>query len=89
MRRTSYVPLQQWHKREKTVHPNGYILVKVPEHPKSFRGGWYYEHRLVAEREMGRILPSWVTVHHINEDKTFNVWENLFPCSRLEHNLAS
>lgn len=88
MQASRYTPLERWSKRERCLSENGYVLVKVPEHPKAFGGGWYYEHRLVAERELGRVLPSWVTVHHISEIKTDNSWLNLFPCTRLEHNFA-
>lgn len=83
-----YIPLQKWHRREKCRNPNGYILVWVPEHPKAFNGGWYYEHRLAAEQSVGRILKTWETVHHISGDKTDNSWWNLFICSRKEHDLA-
>lgn len=83
-----YVPLTKWHKRERTINSNGYVLVWVPEHPKSFAGGWYYEHRLAAEKQHGRVLPTWATVHHINGDKTDNRRENLFVCTRSEHDKA-
>lgn len=80
-----YVPLAKWYNRDRKVNGNGYVLVWVPEHPKSFGGGWYYEHRLCAERDHGKVLPSWVTVHHISGDKTDNRPENLFACTRTEH----
>lgn len=83
-----YVPLTKWYKRERKVNSNGYVLVRVPEHPKAFGGGWYYEHRLCAERDLGRILPSWITVHHISGDKADNNPHNLFVCTRDEHDLA-
>lgn len=83
-----YRPLQQWSKRDRKINENGYVLVWVPEHPKSFGGGWYYEHRLVAEAHHGRVLPSWITVHHINKRKQDNFLLNLFACTRLEHNRA-
>lgn len=83
-----YTPLQKWNKRKLKVNENGYVLVYVPEHPKAFCGGWYYEHRLCAEKKMGQILPSWVTVHHINGDRRDNRPLNLFICSREEHNYA-
>lgn len=70
------------------MNENGYVLVHVPEHLKSFNGGWYYEHRLVAERMLGRVLKTLETVHHINEDKTNNDWLNLFVCTRREHDRA-
>ena len=83
-----YTPLQKWHVRNTKLNHNGYVLIWVPEHPKSFGGGWYYEHRLAAEKLAGRILASWETVHHISGDKKDNGWHNLFVCSRQEHNFA-
>lgn len=83
-----YVPLTKWYKREIKINGNGYVLVKVPEHPKAFGGGWYYEHRLCAERDAGKVLPTWVTVHHIDGNKTNNHPDNLFVCTRAEHDLV-
>ena len=65
---------------------NGYVLVDS-KHPKSF-GGQYFEHILVAEKHLGRYLKNWETVHHINEIKNDNRIENLFVCSRREHDKA-
>ena len=78
------VPL---HKRNKRISEEGYVLIYVPEHPKSFKG-WYYEHRLVLEQKMGRFLNKWETVHHINGNKQDNRLENLFPCSEYQHKKA-
>jgi len=50
------------------ISRNGYILVWVPEHPKAFAGGWYYEHVLVIEKEMDRMVKTNETIHHIDED---------------------
>lgn len=82
-----YTPIKFWTKRDRKISREGYILIKVPEHPKNFMG-WYYEHRLVIEKEIGRLIDGWETIHHINHDKTDNRLINLFLCSRLEHNKA-
>lgn len=83
-----YIPLRSWVKRDTKLNNKGYMLVYVPEHPKSFGGGWYYEHRLTVERSLGRLLESWETVHHINENKVDNFIDNLFLCSRVQHDYA-
>ena len=83
-----YTPLKDWTSRHRTVNDGGYVLIWVPEHPKSFDGGWYYEHRMVIERHKGHVLPSTHTVHHISERKTDCSLSNLFVCTRAEHDRA-
>lgn len=85
-RRTDYYePLACWADRETKQNRRGYILVFAPEHPRSFCGGWVYEHRLVMEAHLGRLLRKNETVHHINECKTQNILDNLFVCNEREH----
>lgn len=81
-----YKPIKNWSKKTKKSQ-DGYVLIQVPDHPKSF-GGWYYEHRLVIEKELDRILEDWETVHHINENKQDNRLKNLFLCTRPQHDKA-
>lgn len=88
MHKRIYRPIKDWSDRIYKLNSNGYVLIMCPEHPKSFLGGFYYEHRLVAEKHIGRILKSWETVHHISGDKTDNSLKNLFVCTRQEHDLA-
>ena len=91
----NYEPLQDWTGRAKRSHPSKkYICVYVPEHPRAFRISgegereWVYEHRLVAEASLGRILECGESVHHINEIKHDNRLCNLFVCDVEEHNKA-
>ena len=81
----NYNPINSWSDRESYQDRRGYVRVWVPEHPKAFKGGWYYEHRLVAERMVGRMLSRYSTVHHISRDKADNSERNLFICDETEH----
>lgn len=81
---TNYLPIRDWAGRARKLNCKKYVLIEVPEHPKSFNG-YYYEHRLVMERELGRIISSWESVHHLNECKTDNRVENLFLCHEDDH----
>jgi hypothetical protein len=82
-----YTPIRVWTKRDRRISREGYVLIRVPEHPKAFRG-FYYEHRLMIEKQLNRVIEDWETIHHINKDKTDNRLVNLFLCSRIEHNKA-
>ena len=79
------VPIE---KRKRKIGNEGYVLVYIPEHPKSFDGGWYYEHRLIVECNKKRFLDKWETIHHINGNKQDNRIENLFACTEYQHKKA-
>ena len=66
------------------IDDKGYIRVLKPEHPFN-NSGYVYEHRLVLEKELGRYLQTWETVHHINEVKLDNRPKNLFLTTIPEH----
>lgn len=66
------------------VDDKGYIRVLVPDHPFN-NNGYIYEHRLVAEKFLGRFLQTWETIHHINEVKIDNRWENFYLTTISEH----
>jgi hypothetical protein len=62
----------------RVIDPRGYVLVRVGvQHHLSDCRGYAYEHRLVAERKLGRRLRPGELVHHKNEKKTDNRFRNL------------
>lgn len=64
----------------------GYVQVLAPDHPATDARGYVYEHRLVAEQMLGRLLGRTEVVHHRNLIKTDNRPENLqVLASQTEH----
>lgn len=51
----------------------------------SVRGKMIWQHRYVAEQNLGRKLTDDEVVHHINGIKSDNRWENLIVYNRSEH----
>lgn len=68
----------------KYIDDKGYIRTLRPDHPFA-NAGYVYEHRLVAEAHLGRYLQPWETVHHINEVKLDNRWDNFYLTTPPEH----
>lgn len=61
----------------KTYHKAGYVMVRVPEHPRAKSGGYVFEHILIMEQMLGRRLLPGETVHHRNGIKDDNREKNL------------
>lgn len=70
----------------KSIASNGYVLVFVgKDHLLADVRGYAYEHRLIAQRKIGRPLRTGEHVHHIDGNKQNNHPENLEVLTAWEH----
>ena len=70
----------------KFLSPDGYVLIRKPEHPQANHLGYIFEHRYIMEQHIGRLLKPLEMVHHINNDRTDNRITNLMLCeNNAEH----
>ncbi len=61
----------------RTYHKAGYVMVRVPGHPRTRKHPYVFEHILVMEQQLGRYLLSDETVHHRNGVRDDNRLVNL------------
>lgn len=69
---------------------NGYRLIYKPDHHRSIKqdGSWFgyvYEHIVVAERYLGRVMVDTEVVHHLDLDRSNNSYSNLLVLDRSQH----
>ena len=67
----------KWNGGKRTT-AQGYIELKSPDHPFKNKQGYVPEHRLVAEKVLGRFLTKREIIHHIDENPLNNRPENLY-----------
>lgn len=68
-----------------TYMRRGYVMQHAPEHPKADSKGYVPQHRLVAEKKLGRSLMENERVHHINGIKDDNDPKNLVVLTNNKH----
>ena len=67
---------------------NKRVLIYQPDHPRAGGTGYVYQQILVAEKAMGKLLPTKAKVHHINSNSLDDRNGNLVVCNdRAHHNL--
>jgi predicted transcriptional regulator len=70
----------------RTKTGSGYWRQYRPDHPAANRNGYVYEHRLVMEEKIGRLLKDGELVDHIDRNRSNNAPENLrLQASRSAH----
>ena len=60
-----------------SFNSEGYRLVMAPNHPHAHKSGYMFEHRLVMEQHLGRLLDQSETVHHKDGNRQNNLIFNL------------
>ena len=77
-----------WKENWKRIQNGRYIWAKIPGHPNAIGGkgrSYVYEHRVVMENKLGRLLEKDEFVHHINHNGLDIRPENLQLVTNLTH----
>lgn len=68
------------------INSSGYVEDWIGKHTIEDRSsGYYREHRLMVELDIGRKLSDKEIIHHVDGDKTNNLLSNLYLCEDDKH----
>lgn len=71
--------------RKEVLDDNGYILVFLPTHPLARKDGYVTKHRMIYYDKTGIKLSPNLHIHHKNENKKDNRFENLEVLDIISH----
>ena len=71
----------------RTITTCGYVRINMPNHPRADRDGGVLEHVLIAEKALGKPLPSKAEVHHVNDKKGDNSRGNHVICQDTAYHM--
>lgn len=69
------------------VEISGYLYEYKPQHPNATKSGYVAQHRLVAEKNIGRHLNQNEVAHHKNENKKDNSASNIEVMTASQHSI--
>ncbi len=67
------------------INKLGYILIYVPYHPHAKGKMYLYEHRLIMEKYLNRLLKKGECIHHIDGNPQNNKLKNLLLTTQSKH----
>lgn len=79
MTETDYIRtyLKLCYEKSNKINHDGYIWIRLPDHPNHFARGYFLEHRFIMELQLGRYLTKKEVVHHKNGIRNYNRIQNL------------
>ena len=74
-------------KQHRYISEQGYVYVMKRDHPRATKDGHVFEHILVAEKALGKLLPDGAEIHHSNEVRDDNRSSNLVVCPNHSYHI--
>jgi hypothetical protein len=69
------------------ISKEGYMMIYLPTHTRSQKGGYVYEHILIIEHVLGKGLELPHEVHHLDNDAANNENRNLCICEDHKYHM--